>query len=91
MKRRTFLRGAGVAALVATLPEFDEDEDRALLANYDRFRERLISLYKKLTKDGYEILGWELGPLRDGCREARIFFTTGTVLVWEQNWEGDRI
>jgi hypothetical protein len=92
MERRAFLFGVSVAALVATLPAFaGDEEDRVLLANYDRFRDRLISLYKKLTADGYVIVGWELGPLRDGCREARILFTTGTVLVWEQPWEGDSI
>jgi hypothetical protein len=92
MERRAFLRGVGVAAFAVALPTFDTtvDDDEEIRASYEAFRQRLIVLHRQLTKDGYEVKGWELGPLHDGVREARIFLS-GSILVWDQNWEGDRI
>jgi hypothetical protein len=63
------------------------NEQRILERNYGAVRERFI----ELVSQGQDIARLELGPPREGFRQAKAFTSNGAILTWAQPWEGGQI
>jgi hypothetical protein len=89
MRRREFLTLIAVTVATTALSgvmTMTGDEEEVRRANYEAFRQRLLTL----LQDGHDFLHFELHAPRGGFRHARVFTTNG-VISWEQPWEGESI
>jgi hypothetical protein len=105
MRRREFLQSlvaAGVAGATSTTlsvagrkisvgewlrKTHEYNQNQILERNYGAVREQFI----QLVSQGHDVARMELGPLRDGFRQAKAFASSGAILTWQQPWEGDQI